>query len=141
MSDHPALHALLACPRCDAALTPADIDYVSAHGTSTLLNDKMETLAAKKVFGADAGRIPMSSIKSMIGHLIGAAGAMEAVISVMAIRDNVVPPTINLHEHDPECDLDYVPNTAREMNVSTVLSSSFGFGGQNAALVLREYQG
>jgi 3-oxoacyl-(acyl-carrier-protein) synthase len=93
------------------------------------------------VFGERARAVPMSSIKSMIGHLIGAAGAMEALVSTLAIRDNVVPPTINLETPDPDCDLDYVPNEAREVAVRTVLSSSFGFGGQNAALVLREYTG
>ena len=116
-----------------------EIDYISAHGTSTTLNDRMETTATKRVFGDRAASIPMSSIKSMVGHLIGAAGALEAVIGVQAIRDNAVPPTINLHEPDPDCDLDYVPNEARELPVRSILSNSFGFGGQNAALVLREY--
>ncbi len=124
----------------DAGVSAGDVDYVSAHGTSTRLNDVMETKAAKLVFGDRAASVPMSSIKSMIGHLIGAAGAVEAVASVLAIRDGVVPPTINLDTPDPECDLDYVPNQAREMKVKTVLSSSFGFGGQNAALVIREYK-
>ena len=125
----------------DAKLGPADIDYISAHGTSTQLNDKVETLAVKKLFGDRARKVPLSSIKSMIGHLIGAAGAMEALVSVLAIRDGVVPPTINLENPDPDCDLDYVPNTAREMPVRAVLSNSFGFGGQNAALVIRRYGG
>jgi len=125
----------------DAGVATTDVDYISAHGTSTHLNDLMETVAVKRVFGDHAGKVPMSSIKSMIGHLIGAAGAMEAVVSVMAIRDGVVPPTINLDTPDPECDLDYVPNQAREVKVGTVLSNSFGFGGQNAALVIREYAG
>ena len=125
----------------DAGMSPSQIDYVSAHGTSTVLNDLMETNAIKLALGDDARRVPLSSIKSMIGHLIGAAGAMEAVASVLAIRDNAVPPTINLHEADPECDLDYVPNEAREMKVGAVLTSNFGFGGQNAALVIREYEG
>ncbi|HEX5136792.1 MAG TPA: beta-ketoacyl-[acyl-carrier-protein] synthase II, partial [Planctomycetota bacterium] len=97
----------------DARLSPSDVDYISAHGTSTVLNDLAETVAVKKVFGACARRVPMSSIKSMIGHLIGAAGALEAVVSVLAIRDGIVPPTINLETPDPQCDLDYVPNTAR----------------------------
>lgn len=123
----------------DAGLEPGDIDYISAHGTSTLLNDKMETVAVKQVFGDAAPRVPMSSIKSMIGHLIGAAGALEAVAGVLSIRDNVVPPTINLTDPDPELDLDYVPNEARELEVKTVLSNSFGFGGQNASLILRQY--
>lgn len=125
----------------DARVDPGAVDYVSAHGTSTPLNDKMETTAAKIVFGDRAPDVPMSSIKSMVGHLIGAAGALEAVVGVLAIRDGAVPPTINLDDPDPECDLDYVPNTAREMPVKTVLSNSFGFGGQNAALVLKEYAG
>jgi 3-oxoacyl-[acyl-carrier-protein] synthase II len=117
----------------------ADINHVSAHGTSTVLNDKMETAAVKRSFRERAKQVPLSSIKSMIGHLIGAAGALEAVVGVLAIRDGAVPPTINLEVPDPECDLDYVPNEARELKVRAVLSSSFGFGGQNAALVIREY--
>jgi 3-oxoacyl-[acyl-carrier-protein] synthase II len=125
----------------DARLGPGDIDYISAHGTSTLLNDLAETVAVKKLFGERARQVPISSIKSMIGHLIGAAGALEALVSVLAIRDGVVPPTINYRTPDPQCDLDYVPNEAREMRVRTVLSNSFGFGGQNAALVIREYRG
>ena len=125
----------------DAGVSPGDVDYVSAHGTSTPLNDRMETLAAKTVFGARAASIPMSSIKSMIGHLIGASGAMECIVSALAIRDNAVPPTINLETPDPDCDLDYVPNEAREMQVRCVLSNSFGFGGQNASLLLREFAG
>lgn len=124
----------------DAGISTADVDYVSAHGTSTVLNDRLETLAAKAVFGDRAHQVPMSSIKSMIGHLICAAGAVEAVASVLAIHHDVVPPTINFGTPDPVCDLDYVPNVAREMNVSTVLSNSFGLGGQNASIVLREYK-
>jgi 3-oxoacyl-[acyl-carrier-protein] synthase II len=135
-----AIQAMKAALR-DAKVGPDDVDYISAHGTSTVLNDRMETIAVKKLFGDRAAKVPMSSIKSMIGHLIGAAGAIEAVTSVLAIRDGVVPPTINLTDPDPECDLDYVPNEAREAKVRTVLSNSFGFGGQNAALVLREYAG
>ncbi len=125
----------------DASLSPDDVDYISAHGTSTVLNDLAETVAVKKLFGPRASRVPMSSIKSMIGHLIGAAGALEAVVSVLAIRDGVLPPTINYDTKDPACDLDYVPNEARRANVRTVLSNSFGFGGQNASLVIREYAG
>ncbi|MEE8105853.1 MAG: beta-ketoacyl-[acyl-carrier-protein] synthase family protein [Planctomycetota bacterium] len=125
----------------DAKMSPEDIDYISAHGTSTVLNDRMETLATKTIFGDHAKKVPMSSIKSMVGHLIAAAGALEAAVSVMAIRENVVPPTINLEEPDPDCDLDYVPNTAREHEVRAVLSNSFGFGGQNASLILKEYAG
>ena len=135
-----AIRAMEAALR-DASLTPADIDYISAHGTSTVLNDEMETTAVKGLFKDRAKSVPMSSIKSMVGHLIGASGALEALSGVLAIRDGVVPPTINLDDPDPECDLDYVPNTAREMKVETVLSNSFGFGGQNASIVLREYAG
>ncbi len=125
----------------DARVTVDDIGYISGHGTSTVLNDRMETAAVKTVFGERAKQVPMSSIKSMIGHLIGAAGAMEALACVLAIRDGVLPPTINLDNPDPECDLDYVPNEAREIKVDTVLSTSFGFGGQNAAIVFRRYMG
>lgn len=125
----------------DARVSTDDVDYISAHGTSTVLNDLTETVAVKKLFGARAAKVPMSSIKSMIGHLIGAAGALEAVVSVLAIRDGILPPTINLDAPDPQCDLDYVPNRAREAKVRTVLSNSFGFGGQNASLVIREYAG
>ena len=125
----------------DSGVGVGDIDYISAHGTSTQLNDAMETTAVKRVFGDRAGSLPLSSIKSMIGHLIGAAGGMEALVSVLAIRDGVVPPTINLDTPDPACDLDYVPGEAREMKVDAVLSNSFGFGGQNASLVIRRYAG
>jgi 3-oxoacyl-[acyl-carrier-protein] synthase II len=125
----------------DARMSPDDIDYISAHGTSTVLNDLAETVAVKSLFGARAAKVPMSSIKSMIGHLIGAAGALEAVVSVLAIRDGILPPTINLENRDPKCDLDYVPNEARRAKVKTVLSNSFGFGGQNASLVLKGYDG
>jgi 3-oxoacyl-[acyl-carrier-protein] synthase II len=125
----------------DAGAATGDIDYISAHGTSTQLNDAMETTAVKRVFGERAGSLPLSSIKSMIGHLIGAAGGMEALVSVLAIRDGVIPPTINLDTPDPACDLDYVPGEARELKVDAVLSNSFGFGGQNASLVIRRYLG
>jgi len=120
-------------------ITPAEIDYINAHGTSTLLNDKVETMAIKTVFGDDAYNIPISSTKSMLGHLIGAAGAIEAVICIMAIQHGMIPPTINLTHPDPECDLDYVPNEARQAKVTTVLSNSFGFGGHNSCLVFRQY--
>jgi 3-oxoacyl-[acyl-carrier-protein] synthase II len=115
------------------------VDYINAHGTSTRLNDIMETIAVKRVFGEGARALPLSSIKSMIGHLIGAAGAVEAAALALTLRDGVLPPTINYHYPDPQCDLDYVPNCAREMPVRTALSTSFGFGGQNAALVLRRF--
>jgi 3-oxoacyl-[acyl-carrier-protein] synthase II len=123
----------------DAGLTVDDIDHINAHGTSTKYNDAMETLAIKKVFGERARAIPVSSIKSMIGHLLGAAGGVEAIASVKTIETGIIPPTINYDTPDPECDLDYVPNTARRQEVSTVLSSSFGFGGTNAVLVFRKF--
>jgi 3-oxoacyl-[acyl-carrier-protein] synthase II len=125
----------------DAEVTPDAIDYVNAHGTSTQLNDKTETAAIKQVFGEHAYRIPVSSNKSMIGHLAAAAGAVEAVAAVLTIRDQVLPPTINYRTPDPECDLDYVPNEARPHPVNVCISNSFGLGGQNACLVLRRYQG
>ncbi len=124
----------------DANLSINDIDYISAHGTGTVDNDKVETLAIKSVFGELAYKVPISSIKSMMGHLIAAAGAVEAITCVLAIRDQVVPPTINYKEVDPECDLDYVPNIARQVKVRTCLSNSFGFGGQNDTVIIRAYK-
>ncbi|NPA26858.1 MAG: beta-ketoacyl-ACP synthase II [Chloroflexi bacterium] len=124
-----------------AGLTPDDVDYINAHGTGTQLNDVMETKAIKAVFGPRAYQIPVSSTKSMTGHMMGATGALEAIFSVLAIRDGVVPPTINYETPDPECDLDYVPNQAREAKVDVVMSNSFGFGGHNAVLVFRRYTG
>jgi 3-oxoacyl-[acyl-carrier-protein] synthase II len=121
----------------EARVDPADVDYINAHGTSTRLNDIMETVAVKRVFGERARKLPLSSIKSMVGHLIGAAGAVEAVALALTLQRGALPPTINLTQPDPECDLDYVPNSAREMPVETAVSTSFGFGGQNAALVMR----
>ena len=121
-----------------ASFAPGDVDYVNAHGTSTISNDPMETQAIKSALGeADARRIAISSTKSMTGHLIGAAGAIEAIACVQAIRDNVVPPTINLDDPDPKCDLDYVPKEAREQKVNVALSNTFGFGGHNATVAFR----
>jgi 3-oxoacyl-[acyl-carrier-protein] synthase II len=130
-----AIQAALAEARVDRR----DVNYINAHGTSTRLNDQMETVAVKRVFGEHARRLPLSSIKSMIGHLIGAAGAVEAVALALSLSENVVPPTINLTEPDPACDLDYVPQTAREYRVRTAVSTSFGFGGQNGALVMQQW--
>ncbi|HEX2906326.1 MAG TPA: beta-ketoacyl-ACP synthase II [Phototrophicaceae bacterium] len=123
----------------DAQLNPTDIHYINAHGTATALNDVMETKAVKLAFGDQAYKVPMSSTKSMTGHGMGATAAMEAAFSVLAIRDQVAPPTINLNEPDPECDLDYVPNTARPMPIQTVMSNSFGFGGHNVSLIFKAF--
>jgi 3-oxoacyl-[acyl-carrier-protein] synthase II len=120
-----------------AGVAPEQVDYINAHGTSTPYNDKFETLAIKKVFGDHAHRVPISSTKSMTGHLLGAAGGIESVIAVKTIQSGMIAPTINLQESDPDCDLDYVPNTARSAAVRTVLSNNLGFGGQNAAIVFR----
>ena len=123
----------------DAALNPADVQYVNAHATSTPLGDKAETVAMKRAFGEHARRLAVSSTKSMTGHLLGAAGVVEAIFSVLAIRDGVAPPTINYRTPDPECDLDYVPNSARRMKIDVSLSNSFGFGGTNGSLVFRRF--
>jgi 3-oxoacyl-[acyl-carrier-protein] synthase II len=120
----------------NSGINPDQVDYINAHGTSTQAGDVAETMAVKSVFAARAKDIPMSSTKSMTGHLLGAAGGVEAIFSTLAIRDQVAPPTINLDNPDPECDLDYVPNTAREMKIDTALSNSFGFGGTNGTIVL-----
>ena len=125
----------------DAKLKPEDIGYVNAHGTSTPLGDVIETRALKRVFGDSAKNIPISSTKSMTGHLLGGAGGLEAGISVLALRDQILPPTINLETPDPECDLDYVPNVARKAAVEYALSNSFGFGGTNAALIFKRWSG
>ncbi|MDP9728459.1 beta-ketoacyl-ACP synthase II [Alicyclobacillus sp. TC] len=123
----------------DAGLRPEDVDYINAHGTSTDLNDKLETMAVKATFGEYAYKLSMSSIKSMTGHLLGAAGGVEAVASVMTILTGMIPPTMNYETPDPECDLDYVPNKAREQAVDTVMSNSFGFGGHNASIIIRRF--
>ncbi|RMF77476.1 MAG: beta-ketoacyl-[acyl-carrier-protein] synthase II [Chloroflexi bacterium] len=123
----------------DANLTAEDIDYINAHGTSTPLNDKSETLAIKRVLGEQAYEIPISSTKSMTGHLMGAAGSVEAVFSIMAMRNNFIPPTINLENQDPECDLNYTPNVGVEHEIHCVMSNSFGFGGHNAVLIFGDY--
>ena len=123
----------------DAGLSPADVDYVNAHGTGTAENDSTETAAIKAVFGDRAKNVPVSSIKSMMGHLIAAAGSVELIACVLAIRDGMLPPTTNLRTPDPECDLDYVPNASRKARVDTVLTNNFGFGGQNDTLVARRF--
>jgi 3-oxoacyl-[acyl-carrier-protein] synthase II len=123
----------------DGGVSPAEVDYINAHGTSTPLNDLYETQAVKTVFGEANPDVPVSSTKSMTGHMLGAAGGVEAVFTAMAIRDGMIPPTINLDEPDPECDLDYVPNRAREKEIRVAMSNTFGFGGVNATLVLKKF--
>jgi 3-oxoacyl-[acyl-carrier-protein] synthase II len=131
----------MAAALADAGLRPEDVDYINAHGTSTSYNDLYETQAIKSVFGDHAYRIPVSSTKSMTGHLLGAAGAVEFIACLFALQEGLLPPTINLENPDPECDLDYVPNTPRPAQVNVVLSNSFGFGGHNVTLALRRYSG
>jgi len=136
---HPEGRGAIACIRQamrDSGLSPEDIGYINAHGTSTEVNDRVETLAIKKVLGTQAYKVPISSIKSMIGHLIAAAGAVELITCIQVIRQGIIPPTINYESPDPECDLDYVPNIAREKSVRHALSNSFGFGGQNISLIV-----
>ncbi|MEC9094737.1 MAG: beta-ketoacyl-[acyl-carrier-protein] synthase II, partial [Planctomycetota bacterium] len=125
----------------DAQANPQDIHYVNAHGTSTTVNDKVETMACRSVFGEHADQVPVSSTKSMMGHLIAAAGVTEAIVCLLAIRDNVLPPTINYENEDPLCDLDYVPNEAREVQCQVALNNSFGFGGQNITLIFGQFSG
>jgi 3-oxoacyl-[acyl-carrier-protein] synthase II len=125
----------------DAKISPEEVDYINAHGTSTELNDLTETIAVKRVFGDYAYKLPISSTKSMTGHLLGAAGSTEAIFSIFSIRDGVIPPTINYENLDPRCDLDYVPNVARKGEVNVAISNSFGFGGTNAVLVFRKFDG
>jgi 3-oxoacyl-[acyl-carrier-protein] synthase II len=125
----------------DANVRPEQVEYINAHGTSTLYNDRMETLAIKKVFGEHAAKLAVSSTKSMTGHLLGGAGGLEAGITVLALRNQILPPTINLDNPDPDCDLDYVPNQSRPSHLEYALSNSFGFGGTNAALLFKRYQG
>jgi len=139
---HPEGRGAISCIRmaiADAQLNLDEIHYINAHGTSTTVNDRVESLAVKQVFGERAYRIPVSSTKSMMGHLIAAAGATELIICILALRDNVVPPTTNYETPDPECDLDYVPNSAREVRCENVLTNSFGFGGQNISLIAQRF--
>jgi 3-oxoacyl-[acyl-carrier-protein] synthase II len=141
---HPDGRGAIACIKAalrDAALPPEEIGYVNAHGTSTRVNDRVETLAIKQALGAHARQVPVSSSKSMLGHLIAAAGAVELIVSTMTLQRGVLPPTINYETPDPECDLDYVPNVAREKRVRHVLSNSFGFGGQNISLIVSRFDG
>ena len=134
----------IACIRealADARINPEDVDYINAHGTSTAVNDSIETLAIKRTLGETAYKVPISSTKSMMGHLIAAAGSVEAIVCLLTIRDGVLPPTVNLDHPGPDCDLDYIPHEARRQAVDVTLSNSFGFGGQNIALILRRFQG
>jgi 3-oxoacyl-[acyl-carrier-protein] synthase II len=124
----------------DAGLQPEEIGYVNAHGTSTVPNDRIETLAIKTAFGGHAQRLAVSASKSMLGHMLGAAGAVEAAVTAMTLLEGIVPPTINCENPDPECDLDYVPDRARRHDLRAAMSNSLGFGGINASLVLKKYK-
>ena len=140
---HPEGRGAIACMRMalkDAGLNPEQIQYVNAHGTSTAVNDRVETVSCREVFGGSAEQVPVSSTKSMMGHLIAAAGVTELIVCLMAIRDNVLPPTINYENPDPDCNLDYVPNEAREAECNYALNNSFGFGGQNITLIVGRYE-
>jgi 3-oxoacyl-[acyl-carrier-protein] synthase II len=123
----------------EAEISPEEVDYINGHGTGTSLNDKVETESAKRIFGQHAYSMPMSSIKPQIGHTLGASGALGLIASCLSLRDNLVPATINYTEPDPECDLDYVPNTARRVNLNIVMTNSFGFGGNNGVLLTRRF--
>ena len=123
----------------DAGIQPTDVQYINAHGTSTPVGDRVETIAMKRCFGEYAYKLAVSSTKSMTGHLLGGSGGLEAGITVLAIRDQIAPPTINYDDPDPDCDLDYVPNTARPMPIQYALSNSFGFGGTNGCLIFKRY--
>ena len=141
---HPEGRGAIGCMRAslvDGGINADEVGYVNAHGTSTTVNDKVETVACKAVFGERAPKVPVSSTKSMMGHLIAAAGASEMIVCLLAMRDGVLPPTINLENPDPLCDLDYIPNQAREAKVNVSLNNSFGFGGQNVTLALGAWQG
>jgi 3-oxoacyl-[acyl-carrier-protein] synthase II len=141
---HPEGRGATGCIRMaveDARLNSEDIGYINAHGTSTAVNDKVETMAIKKALGEYAYKVPVSSTKSMMGHLIAAAGCAEAIVCLMTIANGVIPPTTNYEEKDPECDLDYVPNQPRPQRVTHALSNSFGFGGQNVSLVFSAFKG
>ena len=123
-----------------AGMNPSEIDYINAHGTSTPLGDKAETTAVKTVFGGKEGAPPMSSTKSMTGHLMGAGGLTEAIACVMAVKEGILPPTIHLEAPDPDCDLDYVPNQARRKDIKAAMSNSLGFGGQNSSIIVSRYE-
>ncbi len=140
MKDGEGMAATMEKALNNACVSKAEVDYINAHGTSTELNDRYETLAIKKVFGDRAYQIPVSSSKSMIGHTIGAAGAIEAIITILSLENGILPPTINLDQPDPDLDLDFVPNHSRKQDIRVALSNSFGFGGHNATLVFRKYQ-